>query len=380
MGFSRPSVLALGARVSLITMSSKRRYDAARAAELISTDPNDQTAAREITKRKRRKPLPEAEIEELRRIYARRWMTFPLLHKVEQETGKIFKRGKFSQKEHKVIREALQEFLDARSLTMQDFIHNFFLSKHTSSEVHQDSRFASLFPFVAQKTDGRPVISVYLAMRRTFNPGNYQGRWNQKDDAELIRLYSLMGPDWQNIGIHLGRFGICCRDRFKSLRTTGLSGPWSEEETQRLIDAVSEVRRIADGKPCWMLVSHKVETRSASQCLSKWAFLEMKIKNPNQRSIWTEELDYNYICRLYDLAVEHESEIIWREVAAESDWPAFVNANSLRSRFHVLKKRVRNAQSMDLDGLLETLMLNLRPSPLTDGSPVASKAGDTKST
>lgn len=346
-------------------MGTKRTlYEPKRAAELLRTDPDNSVAARELLGRERRKPPTEAEIEELRSIYARKWMSFSRLLAVERKTGKRFKRGRFSQHERKVIHAALNEFLETRGLTMEEFVNDFFLKKRSSAEVHQDSRFASLFNFVTQKLDGRPVLSVYLNMRRIYNPGNYLGRWSEEDDAELMRLYDLQGPAWQTIGIHLGRFGFSCRDRFKHLCNAGLKGPWSDEECRRLCDAVEKVRAANDGRPCWMLVSKMVGTRSPSQCIVKWSFLEMKINNPDGRRIWTPELDYNFVCRLYDLAVDHESEIVWREVAAEPDWPSFVNSMALRERFGWLKKRVRNAANMDLECILETLMLNLRPPPV----------------
>ncbi|PJF18428.1 hypothetical protein PSACC_01744 [Paramicrosporidium saccamoebae] len=309
--------------------------------------------------KRRQKPTP-AEIAELRDLFASRWLTVESLREIERSSGKRFKRGKFSDAEKSTIRDALGNYLAERGLTHQDFLEAFFLKKRQSKEVYSDDRFKEVFRTVAQKLDGRPILLVYQCMRRMYHPGNMRGKWNDEQDAELKRLFQIHGPDWEAIGLVMGRYGMSCRDRFKLFRGRGSTGPWTEDELVRLQNAVLQVRRQSDGRPCWLLVSEMVATRSVTQCQLKWISLEMQLNNKGQRPVWTPELEYYLITRLYELGVEHESEIIWRELM-DDGWTTFFHHGMLRSRFQLLRKRVRNHRSIDMDTLLESLLLSLKP-------------------
>lgn len=161
-------------------------------------------------------------------------------------------------------------------------------------------------------------------------------------------MIAIHGPDWSTIAIKLGRFGLCCRDRYKLLRGKVSTGPWSEEEIEKLKNAISYVKSRANNQPCWLFVSEAVGTRSPCQCQTKWAYLEMSLRN-GPKKVWTSEVDYLLVCQLYDLAVEHESEIVWREVATDN-WPVYICSDALRRRFHLLCKRVPNSRNITMDG------------------------------
>jgi hypothetical protein len=287
-------------------------------------------------------------------------MDVETLRSVEQETGLCFPRGKFSEPERAIIRQTLSEYLQGRGLTLQDFLTAFFLSKRSSREVYTDERFKDVFHYVAQRLDGRPVMLVYQCMRRMYHPGNLKGRWTSEEDGELKRLFHVLGPDWEAIGMSLGRYGMSCRDHFRSFRNRGSSGPWTTDEVDRLKHAIEAVRGGTDGRPCWLLVSEAVATRSPAQCMSKWTSLLTISRNGGIRARFNRDLDYSLISHLYDLVVEHESEIRWREVADES-WPVFFRPSMLKDRFRLLRKRVRGEKTLDMDTLLEALMLSLRP-------------------
>lgn len=299
---------------------------------------------------RRQKPSPE-QIQELRDLFSSRWMSVDELRKVEEESGLRFKRGKFSEKEKACIKEALSEFLQERGLTEAEFIDVFFNRKSQSRQIYEDKRFAKLFKAVAAKLDGRPILMTYQCIRRMYHPGNGRGRWSAEDDAELKHLFNVHGPDWETIGKFLDRYGMSCRDRFRTLRNQGSKGPWSEEEIQRLVDAIAHVRQSSNGQACWPIVAERVGTRSMTQCQVKWISLEMRNRNRGRPPRWTPQLDYALVARIYELAVEHESEIIWRDLVDDS-WPQFFHQRAISSRWRTLKRRIRKEHNQSLDGKL----------------------------
>ena len=150
------------------------------------------------------------------------------------------------------------------------------------------------------------------------------------------------------------------RDRYRLLRGRGATGPWSPEEVTRLQMAVQEVRNRGGTSACWQLISERVGTRSIPQCVLKWTSLEGILRNGGVRPTWTQSLDYHLISRLYDLAVEDESEVQWKDLFDEG-WPLQFTPRDLLLRFRALRKRIRGDRSLSFDDLLEGLLLNLRP-------------------
>lgn len=326
-------------------------------AGAVSSDIARIRAARRST---RQSTLEES--EELADLFSTRWMNVDTLHELERTSGRHFKRGRFSAREKETIRQALDEFCASRGLSRDDFINAFFMRKERGGQRYVDGRFRELFPEVTKRLPGRPVLLVYQCMRRMYHPGNKKGAWSADDDSELHRLFLQHGPDWETIGLAMGRYGMSVRDRYRLLRGKGATGPWSEEEVNRLRAAVAEVRQLT-GAPSWLLVSERVGTRSAPQCILKWSLLETAIRNGGERPVWTRSLDFYLVSRLYDLAVEDESEVRWRELVGEG-WPVYFGPRDLQLRWRILKKRVARSSPpsiLSLDDLLEALLLSLRP-------------------
>lgn len=144
----------------------------------------------EVEKRRagqRRAKPTEEEIKELRELFCNRWYSASELAKIQKRSGRRFKRGKWSDKEKQLLRDGLKQYLDERSMTMDEFLNTFFNKKTQSRQVYDDKRFGMLFRNVAMKTDGRPVLLAYQCMRRMFHPGNMRGKWSAESDAELKR-------------------------------------------------------------------------------------------------------------------------------------------------------------------------------------------------
>lgn len=73
----------------------------------------------------------------------------------------------------------------------------------------------------------------------------------------------------------MGKLPQACRDKWRQIKNENRNiGPWSEEETSKLIEIVKEMH---DGKMPdpgvkipWSNVSKEMDTRSWYQCQVKW--------------------------------------------------------------------------------------------------------------
>lgn len=308
--------------------------------------------------RQRKKENPENH-ELLVETFSSKWHSVSALHELERTTGLTYKRGKFSNTEAKITNEAVVKFLKDQNMAFQEFNSNFF-------EKRGHGRLADFFVQVAQQLNGRPVIHVYHYLRRQYHPGNYKGFWTPVEDDQLKRLFAIHGPKWEVIGDHLDRFHISCKDRYRKIRETFNAGKWTDEEVGKLRDAILAWRseRPTDCA-VWVWISEKVATRSWLQCASKWASsLDSHLRrdptgrNIHERLEWTDDDDLLLIHRIYDLAVEDESEIIWRHLNTDGldKWSGM----ALSIRWSLLKKRVAGYRQLDMDTILETLMNALK--------------------
>lgn len=307
--------------------------------------------------RKRVRSTETGDSSELRELFGTKWMTIPKLKEVEKQTGRRYKRGKFSRCEQEAVDKTLQEHLRANNLTRDQFIDRI---RNATDKAR--TKKSALFTEIASKLEGRPVLTVYHYVKRQYHPGNRMGLWTPEEDRLLKRYFAEYGPQWEVIGRALDRFNTACRDRYRAIRNEYSSGRWSSEESQRLAEAVDEAEQSRNLHSVWLFVSERVHTRSPMQCLQKWQesvmFRQRNAAAASTRARWSREQDLVLISRLYEMALEDESEIVWRKLISD-EWNRWTPTR-LRNRWKQLKKRVEGVERMDLDTILETLMNSLR--------------------
>ena len=114
----------------------------------------------------------------------------------------------------------------------------------------------------------------------------FQGVYTQAEIEKLKGLLKQFGPEWKLIGEKLGRSAQSVKDRCRQFKELGTinNGAWSVEEEKRLIMAVHEVGRPAnggvggEGGRAWVVSASKwrtaaslVKTRTEKQCRLKWS-------------------------------------------------------------------------------------------------------------
>jgi len=288
--------------------------------------------------------------DELTRLFGSRWISIAGLKRIEEESGRRYKKGKFTEPELVVLRQGVADLLSEKGVSQERFLETFFFQKGRSKQVYRDEsgQFGDFFVRLAQKLPGRPVINVYHCLRRLYHPGNRKGRWSEDDDRQLRNLFNTHGPDWAQIGLELGRSGMSCRDRFRQTRTAVNKGFWSDTEIEALRQAVEDLTP-KEGTPVWELVAERVATRSSLQCIIKWGQLQTAAaNNASHRPPFARGDDLELVERIQGLGVSHETEISWRDLASAPFKSGTVfDREMLRRRWNVLKKRLSGKPSIE---------------------------------
>lgn len=134
----------------------------------------------------------------------------------------------------------------------------------------------------------RPVAAIRKFCQRRYH-NMERGPWSAEDDIDLKNAYTTHPDKWTEISALVGRTASDCKDRWKntvSIQDTMQIGPWSQEETSSLINAVDTcIRELLKAKKeykgldraelermlSWAEVAKKLGgTRSAKRCNEKW--------------------------------------------------------------------------------------------------------------
>lgn len=330
-----------------------------------------------------KKPFDAEVVKKLEPLTSK-WMSLKECKEFERTEGVKYKRGKLSVHEEQTLGAALEEYLSAKSISKEEFE----ACLHTRSITARGAKIRDLFVFLARQLKTRPVMLVYLHLVRRYHPLKRKERgntWTKEEEQQLKQLVAVHGFMWEVVGKELGRISIDCRDHYRTLREGLNKGPWSDEETAKLLDIIKGIQRARVEKGLkmtntlpWVTISDALQTRNITQCYVKWH----ECRNPyNPRSLWSDGDDYRLCLKLWDLNLNHESEVMWSELISKPEPEEYLegaiareqvveckNGNlfkvspvKLKSRFHVLKRRISGADKMEFDDVLELLIRALRP-------------------
>ncbi|KAF9915849.1 RNA polymerase I enhancer binding protein [Lobosporangium transversale] len=131
------------------------------------------------------------------------------------------------------------------------------------------------------RLETRPLLNVYLHIRRMYHPQNNVGLWTKADDAKLIELYTKHKGQWTKIGSELGRMADSCRDRYRNHlkdQDTMVSGPWAAHEDERLLDIMQDLAEkqgkatVLESSHLWTTIAEKMNgTRTRHQCRHRFS-------------------------------------------------------------------------------------------------------------
>ncbi|EOB05962.1 Transcription termination factor 1 [Anas platyrhynchos] len=266
--------------------------------------------------------------DSIRKMAGRDLMRF----KEFKKQGIPIKFGRFSQKENEQIRKNIEEFM---ALTGIDSAEKLLFTSRYPEEKHTINRLKARHLFCEKLAEGIPRAwrLIYYRARKMFDSNNYKGRYTKEEKEKLKKYHALHGNDWKKISEMMSRSNLSVAMKYSEIKSPINYGPWSKEETQKLMRAVEEVflkgMESEDAKSVssseksrrnflierekllqklpWNEIEAKVGTRYWRQCKQKW---------------------------LYEMKVEDADEVNWEEL---SDIVGGVPKDYVRARFYKLK-------------------------------------------
>ncbi|XP_032776196.1 transcription termination factor 1 isoform X2 [Strigops habroptila] len=225
-----------------------------------------------------------------------------------KKQGIAVRFGRFSEQENDQIRKNIEEFLQ---ITGIDSAEKLLFTSRYPEEKKTISRLKAEYLFCEKLSEGipRPWRLIYYRARKIFDPNNYKGRYTKEEKEKLKKYYALHGNDWKKISEIMSRSNLSVAMKYSEIKSAVNYGPWSKEETQKLMRAVEEVIRkrieVEDGnslslleksnreilidreklyqKLPWSEIETKVGTRYWRQCKQKWSTILINKMNKGQQ-------------------------------------------------------------------------------------------------
>ncbi|KAF9436732.1 RNA polymerase I enhancer binding protein [Entomortierella beljakovae] len=196
-----------------------------------------------------------------------------------KEKGIEYKTGTFTAKEDSDIKETVREYLAQHNMDESALVQ-WFQGGDGKAQVEKNE-LKPLWVQIAVKLEHRPLLNIYLHIRRLYHPQNNVGQWTKEDDAKLVELHAKHKGRWTTIGQELGRMADSCRDRYRNHlkdQSTMISGTWAAHEDETLLEIMHD-QALLQGKSnilestyLWTTVSEKMGgSRSRHQCRHRFS-------------------------------------------------------------------------------------------------------------
>ncbi|KAF9371131.1 RNA polymerase I enhancer binding protein [Podila verticillata] len=209
-----------------------------------------------------------------------------------KEKGIAYRTGTFSSHEDELIRQTISDYVSRHNMA-EDAINRWFENGNGRGRFEKND-LKALWVEIAVRLQTRPLLNIYLHVRRMFHPQNNVGTWSKEDDKKLIELYAKHKGQWTTIGTELGRMADSCRDRYRNHlkdQSTMVTGPWQPHEDEKLLSIMQDLAlaqgkaSILDSNPMWTLISERMEgTRTRHQCRHRYS---QTLQPRLERGEWT---------------------------------------------------------------------------------------------
>nr|XP_033816373.1 transcription termination factor 1 isoform X2 [Geotrypetes seraphini] len=305
---------------------------------------------------------------------------------VFKKLGIPIKHGRFTMEENQQIQKNVEIFLELTGIDCADKLFNPNRYPEESAAIKQ----AKLQnQFLLQIAEGIPRTCKLVLMRaeKIFNIYNYKGRYTKEEERKLREYHATCGNNWKAIGELMCRSNHSIALKYSQLKTAACRGPWTKEETTRLLMAIEEVILNSDDPLLiseieaessqeflsvlreklykgisWVEVEAKVGTRNWMQCKSKWTDL-LTTKMTQGQKVYSGykglQAKINMIKRLYEMQLEDSNEVNWEELA---DCIGDVPPSYVQAKFYKLKAcRVPNWNKKTFPEIIDFLYENTLP-------------------
>ncbi|KAG9320615.1 hypothetical protein KVV02_001233 [Mortierella alpina] len=205
-----------------------------------------------------------------------------------KDKGISYKTGTFSSHEDELIRQTIKDYV-ARHSMPEDAIQRWFQNGNGRGRFEKND-LKALWVEIAVRLQNRPLLNIYLHVRRMFHPQNNVGTWSKEDDEKLIMLYAKHKGQWTTIGTELGRMADSCRDRYRNHlkdQSTMVTGPWQPHEDEKLLTIMQDLA-LQQGK------TNILDSSPIQEVLMLAAALQGVLpEHGNDNMLWTQAMTTN---------------------------------------------------------------------------------------
>nr|XP_046242391.1 snRNA-activating protein complex subunit 4 isoform X2 [Scatophagus argus]XP_046242392.1 snRNA-activating protein complex subunit 4 isoform X2 [Scatophagus argus] len=137
-------------------------------------------------------------------------------------------------------------------------------------ELVDKMRIGNFIPYTQMSyfMEGRDPAQLIYRWNQVLDPSLKKGPWTQEEDQLLLRAVSRYGEkDWWKIRLEVpGRHDSACRDRYYDcLKADTKRGPFDKQEKELLLKLVEK-----HGVGRWAKIAAEIPHRNDAQCLREW--------------------------------------------------------------------------------------------------------------
>ncbi|TRY55117.1 hypothetical protein DNTS_034533 [Danionella cerebrum] len=250
-----------------------------------------------------------------------------------REQGITLRCGRFSAAENLRLGQNVQDFM---ALTGVKDPIMLFHPKRFPREAKMLRNLKKQHCFFEHIADGIPRSCNHVFKRGTkvYDDRNNKGNFTEEEDRMLLKYHKMYGSNWAEISERTDRSRYSLEKRF-SHRTIN-TGPWSNEEVQRLLRAVKHhvVSALTSKSPNklpkrvsrealyqklpWYKISASVKTRNWTKCREKWMTkLAFRMSSGfTYRGRAALQAKIKLIKAMYEMEVEDAVDIHWEDLTA----------------------------------------------------------------
>ncbi|KAE8234485.1 hypothetical protein CF326_g466 [Tilletia indica] len=285
-----------------------------------------------------------------------------ILQALKKEYNLKYNEGAFSEAEVDIIRRQVKLFMKRNRMT-EEHLKRILYGANTKANK---GPMKELILMAATALNGaRPYPAVREFIQRQYREGAYQGRWTKEELVQLKASIEKHGNRWAQIAEEVGRAGEDCRKKYELIsmgekRASGnfITGKWSDEDAQKLIDTVDRVAEemgIEGEIPSysqtkvvalWDTVAKQADIRrDATQCRNKYFAMANRQAGIRRRRAYNMGTNWNPEDRLIlvdriTAQLRHswnqESDINWEKLSDDTwNWPA----GELLKRWEFIKEK-----------------------------------------
>lgn len=190
--------------------------------------------------------------------------------------------GMYTAEEDGLLKQAVFDYIQEKGWDREEGLEKILNSR--SSEAR------GCWHVIRKCLPRRELKRIYGRAHRILGPGTFLGKWSDEEMQSLIEQHSVHGNDWKRIGSIIGRDPEACYHKWRYLKWSTSkdykSGPWSEEEQQKLCELVlkclhvkaqmakkgltTKDHRIIRDDISWEFIAEQMGGRGRLDCLTHW--------------------------------------------------------------------------------------------------------------